>query len=153
MAGADPQGRSGQSTPRATHLIKVAAEVALGKREALEIYGTDWPTADGTGVRDFIHVDDLAAAHRLAIEALCNGTGNRIYNCGYGHGFSVSAVVSTLGEITGKPLPTRAAPRRPGDLAEVVADSAALRENLGWRPRHDDLREILRHSLAWEARS
>jgi UDP-glucose 4-epimerase len=152
VAGADEQGRSGQSTPKATHLIKIAAEVALAKRETLEIYGTDWPTPDGTGVRDFIHVNDLARAHRLAAEALATGAGNRIYNCGYGHGYSVREVVQAVEQITQRRLPTQTAPRRPGDLAAVVADSAALQENLGWTPRHDDLKEILRHALAWEER-
>lgn len=150
VAGADPQGRSGQSTPAATHLIKIAVEVALAKREALEIYGIDWPTPDGTGIRDFIHVSDLARAHRLAVEALANGAGNRIYNCGYGHGYSVREVVQTLEQVTRRHLSARIAPRRPGDLAAVVADSTALKKHLGWTPQHDDLKEILRHALAWE---
>jgi UDP-glucose 4-epimerase len=151
VAGADALGRSGQCTPSATHLIKIASEVALAKREELEIFGTDWPTVDGTGVRDFIHVNDLAQAHRLAVEALGNGITNRIYNCGYGHGYSVRDVVCALEQVTKRPISTRSAPRRPGDLAEVVADSTALQRSLGWTPRHDDLNEILKHALAWES--
>lgn len=152
VAGADAQGRSGQSTPNATHLIKIAAEVALGKREALEIYGTDFATHDGTGVRDFIHVSDLANAHRLAIEALMGGVINKTYNCGYGRGYSVGDVVKSLELITQSRLPVRLAPRRPGDLATVVAKSTALQEDLGWTPLHDDISEILRDALAWEKR-
>lgn len=152
VAGADAHGRSGQCTPGATHLIKIACEVALGKRHHLDIYGTDWPTEDGTGVRDFIHVSDLAEAHRLAMEALLSGSGNAIYNCGYGHGHSVKQVVRALENVVGYSVEYRSAPRRPGDLASVVADSRALKTDLRWVPRYDDIREILSHALAWERR-
>ena len=152
VAGADAHGRSGQCTPGATHLIKIACEVALGKRHHLDIYGTDWPTKDGTGVRDFIHVSDLAEAHRLAMEALLSGGGNAIYNCGYGYGYSVKQVVRALEDVVGYAVEYRSAPRRPGDLASVVADSRALKTDLRWVPRYDDIREILSHALAWERR-
>lgn len=153
VAGADPDGRTGQSTPRATHLIKRACQVALGLAGHLDIYGCDFPTPDGTGVRDYIHVADLVEAHRLALAALRSGASSATMNCGYGRGFSVRQVVETIEQATGRPLPTRLQARRPGDPAAVVADSSRLRKELGWRPRHDTLDEIVCHALEWEARA
>jgi UDP-glucose 4-epimerase len=153
VAGADPAGRTGQSTPRATHLIKRASQVALGRAAHLDIYGCDFPTPDGTGVRDYIHVADLVEAHWLALEALRSGGASLTLNCGYGRGFSVREVVEAVERATGLRLPTRIQGRRPGDPAAVVADSSRLRSQLGWRPRHDSLDEIVRHALDWEMRT
>jgi len=152
VAGADPKGRTGQSTPRATHLIKRAAQAALGRIPYLEILGTDYPTRDGTGVRDYIHVSDLIDAHVLALEALRAGGDSDCFNCGYGRGTSVREVVGEMERITGRPLPVREGPRRPGDPPMLVADSTKLQNRLGWRPRHDDLADIVRSALAWERR-
>jgi len=150
VAGADPQGRTGQATPEATHLIKVACEAACGKRAAIEIYGDDYDTPDGTCIRDFIHVSDLARAHVSALEYLGKGGDSLTLNCGYGRGYSVREVLVGLEHVTGKPLPVRMAARRPGDVAALVADASRLRETLGWVPRHDDLDFILRTALKWE---
>jgi UDP-glucose 4-epimerase len=153
VAGADPGGRTGQSTPRATHLIKRACQVALGLATQLDIYGCDFPTPDGTGVRDYIHVADLVEAHGLALDALRAGEASATLNCGYGRGFSVRQVVEAVERTTGRRLPIRIQARRPGDPAAVVADSSRLRSQLGWRPRYDNLDEIVRHALDWEARA
>lgn len=153
VAGADPGGRTGQSTPRATHLIKRACQVALGRMAHLDIYGCDFPTPDGTGVRDYIHVADLVEVHGLALEALRAGAASATLNCGYGRGFSVREVVEAVERAVGRRLPVHIQPRRPGDPAAVVADSSRLRSELQWRPRHDDLDEIVRHALDWEARA
>jgi UDP-glucose 4-epimerase len=153
VAGADPAGRTGQSTPRATHLIKRACQVALGRATHLEIYGCDFPTPDGTGVRDYIHVADLVDAHGLALDALRSGRTGATLNCGYGRGFSVRQVIEAVERAAGRRLATRDQARRPGDPAAVVADSRRLRAELGWRPRHDSLDEIVRHALDWEARA
>jgi UDP-glucose 4-epimerase len=153
VAGADPGGRTGQSTPRATHLIKRACQAALGRATHLDIYGCDFPTPDGTGVRDYIHVADLVEAHGLALEALRSGGASATFNCGYGRGFSVRQVVEAVERATGRRLPIRIQARRPGDPAAVVADSSRLRSDLGWRPCHDSLDEIVRHALDWEARA
>jgi len=150
VAGADPQGRTGQATPEATHLIKVACEAACGKRGALEIYGDDYDTADGTCIRDFIHVSDLARAHVSALEHLGKGGDSLTLNCGYGRGYSVREVLEGLERLTGKPLPARLAARRAGDVAALVADASRLREVLGWVPQHDDLDFILKTALQWE---
>jgi UDP-glucose 4-epimerase len=150
VAGADPEGRAGLSTPNSTHLIKVACEVALGRRPVLQVFGTDYPTADGTCVRDYIHVSDLAAAHVAALRHLLGGGASVTLNCGYGRGFSVREVVAALEGQIGRALPTEDAARRPGDPAEVVADARRIRRQLGWRPRFDDLDTIIRHALAWE---
>jgi len=152
VAGADPKGRTGQSTPKATHLIKRASQAALGRLPYLDIFGTDYPTPDGTGVRDYIHVSDLADAHLLALDALRDGSRSNIFNCGYGHGTSVREIVSTVEEISGKPLPVRESPRRPGDPPSLVADPTRINEVLHWQPRHDDLKEIVRSALEWERR-
>jgi len=151
VAGADPAGRAGQSTAGATNLVKAAVEVATGKRDSLAIFGDDWPTPDGTGVRDFIHVSDLVSAHVALLERLIAEPGeSHILNCGYGRGASVREVIAAVERASGAPLPSHAAPRRPGDIASMVANSALLHATIGWRPRHDDLDAIVAHALAWE---
>jgi UDP-glucose 4-epimerase len=152
VAGADPWGRTGQSTPRATHLIKRACQVALDRVPVLDIFGTDFPTKDGTGVRDYIHVSDLVAAHALALDHLRQGGNSAVLNCGYGHGFSVRQVVETVASVAGRTLPVREAPRRPGDVAEIVADSSRLQAQLGWKPLYNDLQQIVSTAFAWERR-
>ena len=150
VAGADPMGRVGQSTRGATHLIKVACETALGKRSGITVYGTDYPTADGTCVRDYIHVTDLARGHSAALKHLRNGGGNEIFNCGYGHGSSVREVIETVKRVSGRDFKVEYAARRPGDPATIVADASRIRMALGWLPQFDDLDVIVRHALAWE---
>jgi UDP-glucose 4-epimerase len=150
VAGADPDRRSGQSTPRATHLIKICIEAALGLRQRVHIFGEDYPTPDGTGVRDYIHVSDLIAAHLAALDKLRTGSPVLIYNCGYGRGYSVREVISAVERISGTPLDVVVAPRRSGDTARVVSDASAIRNDLGWTPRYDDLDAIITHALAWE---
>jgi UDP-glucose 4-epimerase len=152
VAGADPEGRTGQSTPKATHLIKRACQAALGRVPQLEIFGTDFPTRDGTGIRDYIHVSDLADAHALALAYLAQGGASRVLNCGYGRGFSVREVIDMVSRVAGVSLPAREAPRRAGDPAELVADSSQLKTLLNWQPEHDDLEEIVRTAFAWEKR-
>ena len=150
VAGADPQGRTGQSSAAATHLIKVAAETALGLRPKLEIFGTDYPTADGTCIRDYIHVSDLADAHKLALHYLRSGGIPLTLNCGYGHGFSVREVIETIKRVSAIDFKVENAPRREGDPARIVASSERIRDALGWHPRYDDLPTIVTHALAWE---
>ncbi|MFN4290780.1 MAG: UDP-glucose 4-epimerase GalE [Permianibacter sp.] len=150
VAGADPEARIGQATPNATHLIKVAVEALCGKRANVSVFGTDYPTPDGTGVRDYIHVEDLAAAHLSALDYLRSGGKSVTLNCGYGHGYSVLEVLKTAEKVAGKPLDIRYAPRRAGDLAAIAADSSKLRQLLNWQPRFDDLKTIIRHALNWE---
>ncbi len=150
VAGSDPQGRIGQSTPGATLLMKVAAEQALGKRDALYIFGTDYPTPDGTGVRDYIHVEDLADAHLKAIDHLRAGGESQILNCGYGHGYSVREVLDMVARVHGSPLNIIEQGRRAGDPPALIAGATKVREVLGWTPRYDDLEEIARSSLNWE---
>lgn len=151
VAGADPQGRSGQSTAGATHLIKVAVEAALGKRSHVSVFGTDYDTPDGTGVRDYIHVADLAAAHVLALEALiARPADSMILNCGYGRGFSVNEVLDAVDRVAGVQLDRRIEPRRAGDPDALIADNRRIMASLPWTPRHQDLDEIVRHALAWE---
>jgi UDP-glucose 4-epimerase len=152
VAGADPDGRSGQSTPKATHLIKRACQAALGRVPALDIFGTDFPTPDGTGVRDYIHVSDLVAAHALALGHLRQGGGSAVLNCGYGHGFSVRDVIDTVSKVAGHKVPTRESSRRLGDPPALVADSSALKAQFGWQPRYDDLERIVSTAYAWERR-
>lgn len=152
VAGADPKGRSGQSTPKATHLIKVACETALGKRMQMEVFGTDYPTEDGTCVRDYIHVKDLARAHMSALAHLRKGGSSNIYNCGYSKGFSVHQVIAAVKRVSGKDFNVKLSPRRPGDPAAIVAASAKIRSELGWVPQHDDLDTIVAQALAWEKR-
>jgi UDP-glucose 4-epimerase len=150
VAGSDPQGRIGQSTRDATLLIKVACEAALGKRPHVSIFGTDYPTPDGTGVRDYIHVEDLADAHLQALAYLRNGGNSTTLNCGYGHGYSVREVLDTVQRVHGKPLTIQEMPRRAGDPPTLVAKADRVRNTLGWQPRYDDLTVIVETSLAWE---
>ena len=152
VAGADPEGRSGQSTPNATHLIKVAVETALGQRPCLESYGTDYPTPDGTCIRDYIHVSDLVAAHLYALAYLRDGGESQVLNCGYGRGFSVLEVIEAVKRASGSDFAVRYAPRRAGDPAAIVAEASAIGEVLGWSPAHDDLDEIVGDALSWERR-
>ncbi len=151
VAGADPQARSGQSTAGATHLIKVAVEAALGKRSHVGIFGTDFDTPDGTGVRDYIHVSDLAAAHVLALEALIAAPDeNLTMNCGYGRGFSVMEVLDAVDRVTNLTIDRRIEGRRAGDPASLISDNRRILSRLPWRPRHADLDQIIAHALAWE---
>ncbi|MCB1476533.1 MAG: UDP-glucose 4-epimerase GalE [Rhodobiaceae bacterium] len=150
VAGADPAGRTGQSTPQATHLIKVACQAALGQRPALSLFGTDYDTPDGTGVRDYIHVTDLADAHLLALRHLTSGGASDIFNCGYGHGYSVRDVIGAVKRASGVDFRVHEEARRPGDPASLVASAGRIREMLGWTPRYDDLDMIVKHALAWE---
>ncbi|HEX2593394.1 MAG TPA: UDP-glucose 4-epimerase GalE, partial [Rhizomicrobium sp.] len=152
VAGADPQGRTGQSSPKATHLIKVASQVALGRREHLDLFGTDYPTPDGTCVRDYIHITDLIAAHLLALDALRRGDAPDTYNVGYGRGLSVRDVVKGMEEVIGRKLPAIEQGRRPGDPPTLVSDPSKLKTALGWVPQHEDLLEIIRSALNWERR-
>ena len=148
VAGSDPGGRIGQSTRNATLLIKVAAEVATGKREKLQIFGTDYPTPDGTGVRDYIHVSDLADAHVQGLSYLRSGGSSVTLNCGYGHGYSVREVIDQVNRVNGAPITAEEHPRRPGDPPELVAAVDKIRRVLDWTPRYDDLDVIVRTSLA-----
>jgi UDP-glucose 4-epimerase len=150
VAGADPKKRTGQSTNGATHLIKVACETALGKRAFIEVFGCDYPTRDGTCVRDFIHVSDLVEAHYKALMRLRSGGPSIVANCGYGHGHSVLEVLDTVRRLTGSNFPVRYIDRRIGDLVSVVADSSRARAELDWNPHHDNLQYIIADALAWE---
>ena len=151
VAGADPEGRTGQSTVGATHLLKIACEAALGKREKVSVFGTDYDTRDGTGVRDFIHVSDLAAAHVLALEALIEQPdSSMIMNCGYGRGFSVLELLDAVDRVTNRTLVREMQPRRPGDAGELVSDPALIKRTLPWEPRYADLDTIVTHALQWE---
>jgi UDP-glucose 4-epimerase len=150
VAGADPKGRSGQSTPFATHLIKVACQTALGQREAMDIFGSDYPTPDGTCVRDYIHVTDLIEAHALLVGYLRDGGASTTLNCGYGRGYSVREVVDTVKSVSGIDFTVRQSPRRAGDPPAIVAGADKVRSLLGWRPRYDDLNGIVKNALDWE---
>ena len=150
VAGSDPGGRIGQSTPEATLLVKVACEHAVGKRPSVSIFGTDYPTPDGTGVRDYIHVEDLASAHVKALDYLAGGGESVTLNCGYGHGYSVREVLDAVARVHGAPLHVIEQPRRAGDPPSLVAGASRVREVLGWTPRYDDLEVIVRTSLQWE---
>jgi UDP-glucose 4-epimerase len=152
VAGADPAGRVGQSTADATHLIKVAVQTALGRRPQLEVFGADYPTADGSCVRDYIHVTDLVRAHVAALAYLRKGGASATLNCGYGRGYSVLEVIEAVRRASGIDFPVRMAARRAGDPATIVADAARIRELFGWRPTLDDLDTIVAHALAWERR-
>ena len=150
VAGADPAGRSGQSMPKATHLIKVACQAALGDRTHMDVYGTDYPTDDGTCVRDYIHVSDLVHAHRAALSYLRDGGEPQILNCGYGRGFSVHEVIAAVKRMSTIDFEVRLADRRAGDPATLVASAARIKNVLGWKPRFDDLETIVSHALTWE---
>jgi len=150
VAGCDASGEIGQSTPHATLLVKVACEAAVGKRPGVSVFGTDYPTPDGTGVRDYIHVEDLAAAHIDALRYLREGGDSTTLNCGYGHGYSVREVLRAVEAASGQLLDVSDEPRRAGDPAELVAVADRIRDVLGWTPRLDDLDTIVRTALAWE---
>jgi UDP-glucose 4-epimerase len=151
VAGADPESRIGQRFPGATHLLKVACEAAIGKRPGVTVYGTDYPTPDGTGVRDYIHVEDLASAHLAALRYLEAGGESLTLNCGYGRGYSVDELLAEVTRQAG-PFPIARGPRRAGDVACLVADARAIRDRLGWRPRYAELPSIVAHALAFERR-
>jgi len=151
VAGADPQARTGQSTAGATHLIKIAVEAVLGKRSHVGVFGEDYATPDGTGVRDYIHVADLAAAHVLALEALiADPAGSLTMNCGYGRGFSVLEVLDAVDRVAGMTIERRMEPRRAGDPDSLISDNRRIKATLPWVPRYDDLETIVAHALAWE---
>ncbi len=152
VAGADPLGRSGQSTPQATHLIKVAGEAALGLRPYIEVFGTDYPTPDGTCIRDYIHVTDLARAHVSALEYLREGGKSEVLNCGYGTGYSVLDVIDAVKRASGSDFAVRLGPRRTGDPAGLIAQAERIGEVLGWVPMLDDLDTIVESALGWEQR-
>jgi len=153
VAGADPQARTGQSTAGATHLIKVAVEAALGKRESVGVFGTDYATPDGTGVRDYIHVSDLAAAHVLALEALIGAPATSLtMNCGYGRGFSVMEVLDAVDRVTNQKIHRVLGPRRAGDPDSLISDNRRIKATVPWVPKYADLDTIVAHALAWERR-
>ncbi len=150
VAGADPQKRSGQSTPLATHLIKVAAQTALGQRPKMDIFGTDYATPDGTCVRDYIHVTDLIEAHKLLLDHLRDGGESTTLNCAYGQGYSVREVIDTVKSVSGVDFGVEEGPRRAGDPDSITATGNKVRSLLGWTPQHDNLREIVTHAYEWE---
>ena len=151
VAGADPQGRTGQSTAGATHLIKVAVEAALGKRDSVAVFGTDYATPDGTGVRDYIHVSDLAAAHVIALEALvADPATSHTLNCGYGHGYSVMQVLDAVDRVTNQTIKRKIEGRRAGDPDQLISDNREIKARFGWQPKYDDLDTIVSHALQWE---
>ncbi|WP_067340187.1 UDP-glucose 4-epimerase GalE [Stappia indica] len=150
VAGADPLGRTGHSTRGAAHLLKVACEAALGLRDGLTIHGTDYPTRDGTAERDFIHVTDLVEAHYLALQQLRAGDAGFTLNCGYGRGYTVLETIDAVKRLSGSDFPVHTGPRRPGDIASVIADNRQILARLGWAPVHDDIDTIAAHALAWE---
>ena len=152
VAGADPAGRSGQLSKPATHLIKVAGELACGKRDAMQIFGTDYDTPDGTCIRDYIHISDLIGAHMVALDHLMDGGAPVIANCGYGTGNSVRDVLASVARVSGSNLNVTEASRRPGDAVYLVADSSLLKRTLGWVPKYDDLDMIVKSAIDWERR-
>jgi UDP-glucose 4-epimerase len=152
VAGADPKARVGLATAGATHLLKVAVEAALGRREAIEVFGTDYPTPDGSCIRDFIHVSDLAEAHRAALVYLRGGGHSATLNCGYGRGYSVLETIAAVRRVSGRDFTVRHAGRRDGDIMTMIADNALMRATLDFTPRYDDLDTIVAHALAWEDR-
>lgn len=152
VAGADPAGRAGQSSRDATHLIKVAVQTALGRRKSLSVFGTDYPTPDGTCLRDYIQVSDLVRAHRDALRYLRDGGESLTCNCGYNRGYSVREVIEVVKSVSGVDFPVVEVERRPGDPAAIVADNVRIKAVLGWQPEHDDLRAIVGQALAWERR-
>jgi UDP-glucose 4-epimerase len=152
VAGADPKGRSGETTYPATHLVKIASQTAAGKRDHIEIYGTDYATPDGTAIRDYIHVRDVARAHSSALAHLRAGGASGVFNCGYSRGYSVREIIEVAQRVAGRILDVRPAPRRPGDPAVLVAETSKIRAALGWVPEHDNLDEIVHHAVRWEER-
>ncbi|MEM9689589.1 MAG: UDP-glucose 4-epimerase GalE [Pseudomonadota bacterium] len=150
VAGCDPSGAIGQSTPKATLLVKAAVEAAVGKRDVIKIFGTDYPTPDGTGLRDYIHVEDLATAHLDALDYLRRGGDSEVLNCGYGHGYSVREVLKMVEQVNESPLNIVEENRRAGDPPELIAVANRVRDVLGWSPQYDDLETIVRTSLDWE---
>ena len=150
VAGADPQARIGLATVGATHLLKIAVEAATGQRAKIDVYGTDYPTPDGSCIRDFIHVTDLSQAHRSALAYLRNGGASTTLNCGYGRGYSVLETIDAVRRVSGRSFAVQYAPRRPGDIMTMVADTSRIRGLLDWRPQYDDLETIAAHALAWE---
>lgn len=150
VAGADPDARIGQSYQEATHLITRALKTAKGEFDSLQVFGTDYPTPDGTCIRDYIHVDDVAHAHLLTLDYLLETGMSRIFNCGYGHGYSVKDVVKTAQKVTGRNFKTEDTERRPGDPPVLVADSSRLKKELHWKPLHDDLEFIIKTAWEWE---
>ena len=152
VAGADPQARIGLATIGATHLLKIAVEAATGQRARIEVYGTDYPTPDGSCIRDFIHVSDLAQAHRAALAYLRDGGESATLNCGYGRGYSVLETIEAVRRVSGRNFAVQYAPRRPGDIMTMIADTGRIRSTLDWTPQYDDLETIAAHALAWETK-
>lgn len=150
VAGADPLGRIGQRSPKAHHLIKVCLEVALGKRDHVDVYGTDYDTKDGTGVRDYIHVMDLASAHLSALEYLDQGQPSNLFNVGYGTGYSVKEIINTVQKVTGKEIPVKEIERRPGDSGQTIADSTKIKQLTTWKPKFDAIEQIITDAWNWE---
>jgi UDP-glucose 4-epimerase len=150
VAGADPEGRAGQSTRGATHLLKVALEAATGRREHVAVFGTDYDTPDGTGIRDYIHVSDLVGAHAAALDHLRGGGESLLLNCGYGHGYSVLELLDAVQRVSGRPLDIRARARRAGDVPVMIAAAERIKQTLSWTPRFDDIETIVAHALSWE---
>ncbi|QUS39168.1 UDP-glucose 4-epimerase GalE [Tardiphaga alba] len=150
VAGADPQGRTGLATMGATHLLKIAVEAATGQRNKIDVYGTDYPTPDGSCIRDFIHVSDLVQAHRAALAYLREGGTSTTLNCGYGRGYSVLETIEAVRRASGRNFAVQYAPRRDGDIMTMIADTSRIRATLNWTPQYDDLETIARHALAWE---
>ena len=153
VAGADPQARIGLATVGATHLLKIAVEAATGQRAKVDVFGTDYPTPDGSCIRDFIHVSDLAQAHRAALSYLRDGGSSATLNCGYGRGYSVLETIEAVRRVSGRNFAVQYAPRRPGDIMTMIADTSRIRSTLDWTPRYDDLDTIAAHALAWEEKS
>ena len=151
VAGADLESRIGQATPEATHLIKVACECVTGQRDGMKVFGTDYETRDGTCIRDYIHVDDLAKAHVMALDYMSNGGQSQILNCGYGRGFTVKEVIDVVKETSGKDFPAEEVERRAGDPDALMADNTKIKQVLGWSPDNDDLGVIVKSALNWEA--
>lgn len=150
VAGADPQARIGLATVGATHLLKIAVEAATGQRAKIDVFGTDYPTQDGSCIRDFIHVTDLSQAHRSALAYLRNGGASTTLNCGYGRGYSVLETIDAVRRVSGRSFAVQYAPRRRGDIMTMVADTSRIRGLLDWKPQYDDLETIAAHALAWE---
>jgi UDP-glucose 4-epimerase len=150
VAGADPRGRTGLATVGATHLLKIAVEAATGQRAKVDVFGTDYPTPDGSCIRDFIHVSDLIEAHRAALSYLCAGGTSVTLNCGYGRGYSVLETIEAVRRVSGRQFAVQLAPRRPGDMMTMVADTSRIRSLLDWTPQYDNLDQIAAHALAWE---